>query len=98
VDYSGRPNGGETLKKNNTATIRWAYLGNPGASVKIELLKGGALIKTITKGTAIGKRGSGSFKWKVPKSLIAGSDYMIRVTSKKSGSFTDTSDANFTIN
>ena len=92
------PNGGETWKKKTTATIRWSYLGNPGSSVKIELLKGGALNKTITKSTAIGSGGNGSFSWKVPDSQAAGSDYRIRVTSTTSGSYTDTSDANFTIN
>jgi len=92
------PNGGEAWKKKIASTIRWSYLGSPGASVKIELLKGGAPIKTITKSTAIGKRGSGSFRWKVPKSLKAGSDYTIRITSKKLGDFTDTSDADVTIN
>ena len=44
----GAPNGGEILRKNKTATIRWSYLGNPGATVKIELLKGGVLNKTIS--------------------------------------------------
>ncbi|MHB8835966.1 MAG: InlB B-repeat-containing protein [Candidatus Methylomirabilia bacterium] len=91
------PNGGEALKRNKSYTIRWSYLGKPGASVKIELLKSGELIKTIKKSASLGKRGSGSCKWKVPKSLVAGSDYSIRVTSRKSGSFTDTGDAYFTI-
>jgi hypothetical protein len=66
--------------------------------VKIELLKGGVLNKTITRSTAIGSGGSGSFIWKVPNAQATGSDYRIRVTSTTSGSFTDTSDANFTIN
>jgi len=92
------PDGGETLKRNKTCTIRWSYLGNPGASVKIELFKGKALLKTITSSTAIGSGGRGSFTWTLPGSLAAGSGYRIRVTSRKSGSFTDTSDATFTIN
>lgn len=91
------PNGGETLKKNKTYTIRWSFLGNPGASVKIELLKGGALNRVITRSTAIGRGGSGSLRWKVPMSQLSGADYTIRVTSRKSGSFTDTSDASFSI-
>ena len=92
------PNGGENWKRNTTYAIRWSYLGNPGASVKIELLKGGALNKTIKASTSVGSGGSGSFSWKVPNNQTAGSDYRIRVTSTKSGSYIGTSDANFTIN
>jgi len=91
------PNGGEALEKGRGYTIRWSYLGRSGAFVKIELLKGGTPIKIIRKRTPVGRRGRGSFRWRVPGSLVAGSDYTIRVTSRKSGSFTDTSDASFTI-
>jgi len=33
------PNGGETWEKGSTHNITWAYAGNPGAQVKIQLLK-----------------------------------------------------------
>jgi uncharacterized repeat protein (TIGR02543 family) len=92
------PNGGESLRKTKTATISWSYLGNPGATVKIELLKGGVLNRTISSSVSIGSGGSGSFSWRVSGSQAAGSNYRIRVTSRTAGSFTDTSDADFTIN
>ena len=92
------PNGGEIWKRNTTYAIRWSYLGNPGASVKIELLKGGVLNRTIKASTSVGSGGSGFFNWKVPSNQTTGSDYRIRITSTKSGSYTGTSNANFTIN
>lgn len=65
--------------------------------MKIELLKGGVLNLVITNITSIGSGGSGSFDWRVPKSQTLGSDYKVRVTSTSNGSYTDTSDNNFSI-
>lgn len=92
------PNGGEILGRNTLATIRWSYLGNPGAAVRIELLKGGVLKQTISAATPIGSDGSGSYPWTVTETLTPGTNYRIRVTSVDDGAFTDNSNANFTIN
>lgn len=91
------PNGGENWKRNNTYAIRWVYAGSPGSSVKIELLKDGKVNRTITKSAPVGSIGSGSYNWKMPSSQTLGSDFRIRVTSTSNGSYTDTSDGNFTI-
>src|SRR5450759_3603111 len=48
------PNGGETWARGVTQTIKWTYVGNPGSSVKIELMKGGVLNSTINSSTSIG--------------------------------------------
>jgi hypothetical protein len=90
------PNGGENWKIGTTQTIRWSYTGNPGANVKIEILKGGA-VKTITPSASIGNGGEGSYNVKIPKKTPIGNDYKIRVTSTSNGSYTDTSDNYFTI-
>jgi len=91
------PNGGESWRRWRVYTIQWSYTGDPGAYVKIELLKGGVLNRVITDSTSIGSGGSGSYNWRVPLSQQLGSDYKIRVTSTSNGSYTDTSDNNFSI-
>src|SRR3990172_9045428 len=91
------PNGGESWKRGTTQTIRWTYAGNPGSSVKIELLKNGAVNKTITSSTSIGSGGSGSFNWTIANNQAAGTNYTVRITSTSNGSYTDTSNGNFSI-
>lgn len=92
------PNGGGSWSRGTTHTIRWTYAGNPGSSVKIELLKAGALNRTITSSTSIGSGGSGSYSWSISGSQALGSDYTIRVTSTSNSNYKDTSNANFSIN
>lgn len=55
------PNGGENWTRGTTQTIRWNYTGTPGSKVKIELLKGGVLNRTINSSTSTGSSGSGSY-------------------------------------
>jgi hypothetical protein len=77
-----------------TQTVRWDYTGNPGAYLKIELLKGGVLNKVIT---SLARTSTRSFNWRLPATLTPGTDYSIRITSRTNSAFTDTSDSNFTI-
>jgi len=91
------PNGGETWPAGSVQTIGWTYTGDPGASVKIDLLKGGVVNQTITSSASIGNNGSGSYGWTVPASQEAGSDYRIRVTSTSNGAYTDTSNNDIAI-
>ena len=91
------PNGGESWSRGSTNTIRWNYSDDPGLNVKIELLKSGAVVRTIASNASIGSNGSGSYNWKVPNSQTTGTDYTIRVTSTSNGNYTDTSNANFSI-
>jgi hypothetical protein len=91
------PNGGESWSPGSTNTIQWIYSGNPGSNVKIELLKSGAVVRTIANNTSIGSSGSGSYSWKVQNNQTAGTDYTIRITSTSNGNYTDTSNANFSI-
>jgi hypothetical protein len=90
------PNGGEALTAGNTQTIHWTYTGNPGSYVKIELLKGGVVNRTIKSLISKGSGGNGSFDWHIPSTQATGSDYRIRI-STRNGSYTDTSDVDFTI-
>jgi hypothetical protein len=88
------PNGGESLPFGMTQTIRWDYTGNPGAYLKIELLKGGVFKKVLT---SLARTSTRSFNWRLPVTLTPGADYSIRITSRTNLSWTDTSDSNFTI-
>ena len=88
------PNGGETLAAGSTQAISWSYGGDPGSSVKIELLKGGVVNRTVARRVSTS---SGSYNWKIPSDQTPGSEYQIKVTSTSNGSYTDTSDNNFTI-
>ena len=91
------PNGGESWAAGTTHTISWTYTGNPGSSVRIELLKGGVLNRTILSSRAIGTGGNGSYNWPIPSNQVGGNDYTVRVTSTTNAAATETSDANFTI-
>jgi hypothetical protein len=91
------PNGGETWKRSTKNVIGWSFTGNPGKYVKIELMKAGKAVSTITKSTAIGSGEKGSFTWLVPAKLSLGSDYSVRVTSTSCASCADSSDGLFAI-
>lgn len=92
------PNGGENLKTGSLYTINWTYTGNPGAMVRIELLRNGVLNRAIITSTPIGAGGSGSYNWTVPSFFITlGGGYQIRVTSTSNGAYTDMSNSTFNI-
>jgi 5-hydroxyisourate hydrolase-like protein (transthyretin family) len=94
-------NGGETMQAGWTGymmpNIQWKYTGNPGPSVRIELLKGGVFDSVIAASVPVGSGGSGSHYWDIPVSQPAGTDYRIRITSTTNSAYTDTGDGNFTI-
>lgn len=85
------PNGGENWKRGTYHTITWRSIGSTGTNVKIELLKAGVTISTITSSTA----NDGSYGWTVPSGITIGNDYKIKITS--SSGYKDTSDNYFTI-
>jgi hypothetical protein len=91
------PNNGESWKAGTYKKIKWNYTGRPGAYVKIELIQGETVVKTIAERTSRGTDGTGRFLWFVPKKLPDGNDYGIRITSTKNTAYTDTSDLPFTI-
>ncbi|HQA80426.1 MAG TPA: Ser-Thr-rich GPI-anchored membrane family protein [Methanoregulaceae archaeon] len=91
------PNGGETWEQDSTHPLTWNYAGTPGSLVKIEALRSGSVLATIASGHPIGSGGSGSYSLTFPSYTPLGSDYQIRVTSTTYPSFSDTSDAFFTI-
>jgi hypothetical protein len=90
------PVGGVSWQTGHTQTISWAYTGNLGSAVKLDLLSGGSLSSTIASSTSIGSNGSGSYNWMIPSSLAAGSSYQVRITSTTAASCTGVSNS-FTI-
>ncbi len=91
------PNGGESWPAGTIHSIQWNYTGEPGATVKIELLKAGAVVSTVTGGTAMGGGGSGSFRWTIPGDQVPGTDYRIKISSTTIAGCSDTSDSDFAI-
>jgi hypothetical protein len=88
------PNGGETWLRGTTPTITWTSAGNVGSNVKIEVLKAGTVVQTISSPTT----NDGSFSgWTVPTGLTISTDYKIRITSISNPAITDSSDSTFTI-
>jgi hypothetical protein len=91
------PNGGESWLGGVPQSISWTWAGALAGQVKIELLKGGSVVWTITKKAALGTNNAGAYNWTVPASLSGASTYAVRVTSLADLSITDTSDAPFVI-
>jgi hypothetical protein len=91
------PNGGENLQLGSTQTIRWSYTGNSGQYVKVDLLKGGVLNKTLSSRVSIGSGGSGTYSWKISSDSAPGNDYQIRITSASDSTCIDTSDNYFSM-
>jgi len=88
------PNGGEKWARGTTPTIKWSSSGSVGAYVKVELMKAGAVSKTISSSTP----NDGTFtSWTIPSTLATGTDYRIRITSTTNAAIADTSNNYFTI-
>ena len=88
------PDGGEQWQPGSTQAVAWKARGNPGASVKIELLRGGAVDRVIA---AAAPAAPGSFSWTLPAALAPGDDLSIRVTGSAAAAPSDTSDASFAV-
>jgi hypothetical protein len=91
------PNGGEAWGAGTLKRIKWAYAGRPGSYVRIELLQGEVLVKTIAGAAPRGTSGKGHYDWLVPGDLPAGNNYAIRITSTRNSNYVDSSDLSFGI-
>ncbi len=85
------PNGGEQWERGKTYSVTWS--DTVTGSVRIELLKGGSPVDTLTNAT----QSDGLFSWSIPLDVIVGSDYRIRITSISDPAVYDVSEANFSI-
>lgn len=91
------PNGGEKWRAGRKETIRWKAFGKAGSYVKIELLRNGASVLRIQSKAKTGTGGTGTYRWLIPRSLVTGADYRIRISSFTDGVYWDVSDNNFSI-
>ena len=66
------PNGGESWKRGTSHAITWSYMGSPGSTVKIMLLKGGVEVGTIASSVPIGSGGKGSYTWPISSIRVYG--------------------------
>ncbi len=85
------PNGGEQWTPGSLHNITWkaGFTGN----VKIELLKGGILNTVIANSTS----NSGTYKWTISPTQIAGGDYKVRVSNIVNPTVNASSQNNFYI-
>jgi hypothetical protein len=72
------PAGGASWARGSSHAITWSSTGSPGADVKIQLLKSGAAVKTITKSVLTS---AGTFTWKIPSTLSPATSYQIKIIS-----------------
>ncbi|HML73902.1 MAG TPA: S8 family serine peptidase [Anaerohalosphaeraceae bacterium] len=86
------PNGGEVIPANTSRTITWDNFGNLDHTVRLELSRNNGTTWTpIVNSTD----NDGSYTWNVP--LPSSTQCLVRVTSTADASYTDVSDAVFTI-
>lgn len=91
------PNGGESWRAGTTQTIRWKYTGKTYPTVKVQLLKQGRVVKTLTSSVSLGIGGIGSYSWRIPLTQTTGADYQIAVISNSFSTLKDVSNRYFTI-
>lgn len=92
-----RPNGGERWKAGRAYLIRWRFEGEPGTRVRVDLLKGEVLDRTLAEGVATGRSGGGFFFWRIPSDQTPGADYAVRISDTEGLGAEDPSDACFEI-
>jgi chitodextrinase len=92
----GSPIAGEICRIGRLCDISWAYRGAIGPYVSISLLRSNpATVTILAARRSSGMQGVGSFAWRVPPNLAAGS-YRVRVTSLANPQYAGTGRA-FTI-
>jgi hypothetical protein len=72
------PTTGASWARGSSHAIKWSSTGSPGADVKIQLLKSGVVVKTITTSVLTS---AGTFTWKVPSTLSPATSYQIKIVS-----------------
>jgi hypothetical protein len=85
------PNGGEAWRRGLPYFVQWN--NNLAESVRIDLFKGGSLVRTLTTNAPF----KGAFQWPIPASLTPGNDYTIQITSVTNSALFATSAQPFSI-
>lgn len=74
--FISSPSLGTRFKKGKVLEITWQG-GTPGESMRLDLLKGGAVITQVAS-----VQNSQKYSWAVPKSVAKGNDYQVRLTAE----------------
>ena len=83
------PKGAEKWLVGSKVKIRWNYVGNPGTTVKLGLIKKDeGSVTLIGSNIPTGVDGRGSIEWTVPP-LKPGSDYYIGIASASNSFYQD---------
>lgn len=85
------PNGFE-LWANGTQHVTWAFAGNPGSTVRVELLNRGLLDRVLAATVPMGVNGKGYYTWAMPAHMAFSRHYRIRVVSNEQPAISDESD------
>lgn len=75
------PMAGGSWAAGSSQTVAWTYSSNSGPSVSILMMKGVAVVYTLSGGVPLDGSGKGTFTWTVPKDAIAGTNYSIVINS-----------------
>lgn len=83
------PKGAEKWLVGSKVKIRWNYVGNPGTTVKLGLIKKDeGSVTMIGSNIPIGVDGRGSIEWTAPP-LKPGSDYYVGIASASNSFYQD---------
>lgn len=88
------PNGNENWP-GGPRQIEWQFSGNPGSTVRLELLKNDTLDSIIADSVPIGADGRGAFTWTIPTDSLFSQFAKVRIVSDSRPDISDTSDSRF---
>lgn len=91
------PNGGEIGSQNSAFIICWATIDLKSQAVNIQLLKNGALYRTITSYRQASPNGAFITNWLIPGDVPEGADYQIKISDAAVPQVSDMSDKPFSI-
>lgn len=83
------PSGGEVWKPGMVVPLAWK--DNLGGPVRLDLLRDGEHVRTLTKATA----SDGIYFWVIPSDLELGAGYALRITNVTDPTLLDTSEGTF---
>lgn len=75
------PGAGTVWAIHSPQTVGWEYSGNAGHAVRIQLLRGGAVVRTLADNVPIGDGRYGSYAIPQVPVMYGSSDYVLRVKS-----------------
>lgn len=88
------PNGAESWCAGSSQNITWTYQGVTNVKIELSSDGGSSFPTTLTASTPAS---AGTWAWSVPTSLVAGTNYIVRISDASNSSTSDVSNAAFSI-